>query len=137
MAVGWYQGRAREAPALGGGCLACGCANRGQIRPGPFSAGEAEAVMGERAARGTRRGWGGWGAGSGGGERRLCKAVGEGGRKGEHGCRELLVVSEAEGQAGWLFLRYQELPAGKPHATQRGEEQAPRLSLARIDRHPL
>lgn len=129
----WHlPGESKRGPSSGC-CPACGAANRGQIRPGPFSTAVAEAGVGAGLS-GPPGECGGAGAD---GEREGEEAAGEGARKGKHSCRELLVVSEAGGQAGWQFPCYQELPAGKPHTTQGKEKQASCPSLARIDRHPL
>lgn len=114
-------------------CSARGRAKKGQTRPRPSSTAEAEAGRGagmcEQPGNMEVQGWMGSGR-----QRRPYKAVGEGAGKGAHCYRELLVVSTAEGQAGWQFLCHQELPAGKAHTTQHREKRAPCPSLARTDR---
>lgn len=66
------------------------------MRPGPFSTAVAEAGVGAGLSGqlGNTEGLGQMGSGR---ERGPCKAAGEGARKGEQGCGELLVVSEAGG----------------------------------------
>lgn len=135
VVFGTYQERAREAPALGV-TLQVDVPKEDKYAPVPSPQPWLRLpwVLGRAGGRGNRDGVDGEQE-----ERRPCKAAGKGDRKGEHGCRELLVASEAGGQAGGQFPCDQELPAGKPHTTQGREEQRhafPQLGFLCNAEHP-